>query len=101
MQPFIKKSTRSSHPAKKGGVCSGLMLSGALGTANVSKNKVVLRLHKDLYRKEILERVKKEDPKSVVSLAIQGDYYLLDLCIDGFSDCLDFLNYLIYINRIE
>ena len=65
------------------------------------KDKIFIRLNKELYKKELIEKIEKEEPDSVVYLKSQKNYYLLELRVDNFSEYLNFLNYLIYLNRIR
>jgi len=58
-----------------------------------------VRLNKELYPKELIESVIKEEPASIQSFNSQKDYYLVELKNAVGEDILDFLNYLIYLNR--
>lgn len=59
------------------------------------KNKLFIRLHKDLYSKNLIEKVRKKEADSIISFKSQRNYYLLELQVDDFEDYFDFLNYLI------
>ena len=60
------------------------------------KNKALLKLHKDLYPAELLDKIKNLDTSSIVSTVEHNSYFLVELNIDVEEDYLDFLNYLIY-----
>lgn len=61
----------------------------------------LVKLHKDLYTKEIIERAQQKEPGSVVTIGVKSDYYLVELALSAEDDCFAFLNYLIYLRRSE
>ena len=61
--------------------------------------KVYIKLHSELYNKNVFDEIKKEEPGYIKSIKKQNDYYLLDVAAKDKSEYLDFLNYLIYIER--
>ncbi len=63
--------------------------------------KTYIKLHKGLYGKNLIERIKKEFPQDILSLKASKNYHLLELDIDGPEDYFDFCNYLIYYSRIS
>lgn len=65
------------------------------------KNSFVLRLHKNLYKKEALERLLKEDKKSVriSSSPKEKDFYFVELKTGRLKDVLEWSNYLFYLNK--
>ncbi|MEI8348842.1 MAG: hypothetical protein WCI77_01695 [Candidatus Omnitrophota bacterium] len=62
-------------------------------------SKQLVRLHKTLYRKEILQRAKELEPGTVGAVQSDGQYYLVELSVDTEEDYFSFLNYLIYLGR--
>ena len=64
----------------------------------IGKKKFV-KLHKELYSRNLINKIKKEIPDSIISLKSQKDYHLLELEIDGTEDYFDFCNCLIYFDR--
>ena len=64
----------------------------------IGKKKFV-KLHREIYSKSLINRIKKEIPDSIISLKSQKNYYLLELEIDDPEDYLDFCNCLIYFNQ--
>jgi len=60
-----------------------------------SKESFRIRLCKDLYDAELIERVRKDNADAVVSVAKNKDYYLVELRADNYGECFDFLNCLI------
>jgi len=62
-------------------------------------NKLFIKLHKDLYKKDTIEAAKKEEPDTVMSVRGIKNYYLVELHADSQRDYLSFLNYLIYAER--
>ncbi|MCF7888080.1 MAG: hypothetical protein K9L76_02250 [Candidatus Omnitrophica bacterium] len=63
------------------------------------KNKSYLKLHKKIYNKSLINKMKTQIFDSILSIKSQKDYYLLEIDADNKSDYFDFLNYLIYLNR--
>jgi len=64
----------------------------------IGKKKFV-KLHRELYSKNLINRIKKEIPDSIISFKSQKDYYLLELDVDDAVDYFDFCNCLIYFDR--
>ena len=64
-----------------------------------SENKTFLKLHKDIYKKQVLNKLRKEDPETITDIRLEADYYLLELQLDDPEDYFSFLNYLIYSNQ--
>jgi hypothetical protein len=64
-----------------------------------SGNTFSVRLNKDLYPKELLERATKEEPKSIQSFSSQKHHHLVKLKAATNEDYFAFLNYLVYLNR--
>ena len=64
-----------------------------------SGNTFSVRLNKELYPRELLERAIKEEPQGIQSFNSQNNYYLVKLKNAESDDCLAFLNYLIYLDR--
>ena len=62
-------------------------------------DKLSVRLNNELYGEDLINKIIKEEPNSIVSLSSQGNYYFLELDVDSPRDYFDFLNYLIYQNR--
>jgi hypothetical protein len=63
------------------------------------KNKIFVKLHKRLYRKELIEKIKKETSEAIKCIESDKDYYLLELEVDEPVEYFEFLNYLIYLNK--
>jgi len=63
------------------------------------KDRLSVRLNKELYKRELIERAARQEPNSVISINTQGKYYLVELKADDFGNYFDFLNYLIYLSR--
>lgn len=63
------------------------------------KGSIILKLHKDLYKKETILRIAKEEPDFLNALSLRKQYYLLEFKNADYGSCLDFLNYLIYLER--
>lgn len=65
------------------------------------KDKFILKLHKDLYKKEvILKAFQSEGVDFSWNLGSSKDYHLVRIATKNPEDCLDLLNYLIYLGRI-
>jgi len=62
------------------------------------KNKVVLKLHRQLYKKNIINSAAKEEPDFIKNIVTGKKYYILELKKNR-ADCLSFLNYLIYSHK--
>jgi len=62
-------------------------------------NSFFIRLHRELYKKELLARARKENPDLVGAVLPRGNYYLVDLKTTEKSEYLVFLNYLIGLNQ--
>jgi len=58
-------------------------------------NKVFVKLHKDLYDKNLIQKVREKEADSIISFKPQKKYYLLELRVDDFEDYFNFCNYLI------
>lgn len=58
-----------------------------------------VKLHKQLYRKPLINKLKNNLAGEVTSFKTKGDYYFLRIDAESESDCLNFLNYLIYLQR--
>ena len=67
----------------------------------INRNNIFLKLHRDLYSKEILERLQKENAEFILSIKEKNKYYFLKLNKFNLQNCFDFLNYLIYLLRSE
>jgi hypothetical protein len=64
------------------------------------KNSYTLKLHKDLYKQEPLERLLKEDKGWVRNLnAKDKAYYHCELKNAQLKDVLEWANYLFYLNK--
>lgn len=63
------------------------------------KDIQLIKLNRALYPKDLIEKIKREEPNSIISLKSNNKYYILELKVDNFKDYFDFLNYLIYLNR--
>ena len=61
--------------------------------------KKFVKLHRELYSKNLINRIKKEIPDSIVSVKSNKKYHLLELKIDDSGDYFDFCNCLIYFNQ--
>ena len=64
----------------------------------IGKKKFV-KLHREIYSKNLINRIKKEIPDSIISFKSRKNYYLLELKVDESEDYLDFCNCLIYFNQ--
>jgi len=62
------------------------------------KRKLVV-LHRELYGQELIEQARLMEPGAVVSVTTKGDYHLVALKNSERLECLNFLNYLIYLKR--
>lgn len=62
-------------------------------------NSSFVKLHKNLYKKELILRVKEENPGFVRAIISRGKYYLVDLDISKKSEYFFFLDYLIGLNQ--
>jgi len=58
-----------------------------------------IKLHKDLYDKNLIEKVKEKEADSIISFKSKKSYYLLELKVNDFVDYFDFCNYLIDFRR--
>jgi hypothetical protein len=65
-----------------------------------SKNKVLLKLHKEIYGKDLLSAAK-EETGMVSAIFTQKKHYLVELDTDTKTDYLEFLNHLIYLKRAK
>ena len=63
------------------------------------KNRIFVKLNKELYEKALIEKIGLVEPGSISSISTKKDYYLVELNIDSPEDYLGFLNYLIYYKR--
>lgn len=64
-----------------------------------SGRKLYVKLHSELYDRSLFEGIKKEEPGYIKSINARDGYYFIDLNTHKSKDCLDFLNYLIYLER--
>lgn len=64
-----------------------------------SKNGFLIRLCKDLYTMSAINKVKIDNPGTILSVNIKAGNYFLELAVDDHQECFDFLNCLIYHNR--
>jgi len=60
---------------------------------------VIVRLHKDLYKAQTIEQIRKEEPQMVKSFKRQHDYYFVELASQDSDSHFRFVNYLIYRTR--
>lgn len=65
-----------------------------------SKKKVFLKLHKEIYGKDLLSAMK-EETGMIRAILPQGKHYLVELDTDTKTDYLEFLNHLIYLKRAK
>lgn len=65
------------------------------------QDKLFVKLNKELYKRDAIERIKNQEPDSIISIRLKKNYYFLELKVDEFEDYFDFLNYLIYFLRIK
>jgi len=61
--------------------------------------KRFVKLHKDLYSGDLIDKVKKEIPGSVISCKSLKSYHILELSVDDGDDYFDFCNCLIHFNK--
>jgi len=66
-----------------------------------SKGKLFVKLNKDLYPKELIQKAAEREPGSVISVGKEKAYHLLELNVDNSGEYLDFLNFLIYLKRSQ
>lgn len=64
-----------------------------------NKGRLSVKLNKNIYKKSLIDKLKKEIPGSILSFKSQSNYYLLEIDADGESDYFDFLNCLIYLYK--
>jgi len=62
-------------------------------------NSFFVRLHRKLYKKELLVRIKEEKPDFVRAVMSRGNYYLVELMVNEETEYFAFLNYLISLNQ--
>ena len=62
-------------------------------------NRILIRLNKDIYNKDLIDKAKKDEPASIFSITVQKNYYFLELNVDKFTEYFDFLNFLIYLKQ--
>ena len=65
------------------------------------EGKIFIKLNRNLYKKDLIEKAKRENPTSLGSLRKRGEYYLLEFREENLTEYFDFLNYLIYLKRIQ
>lgn len=63
------------------------------------KNSFTLKLHKHLYRRDIIKKAVSEDKGWVKEMPVSGSYFRLKLATSKVEDVFDWMNYLIYLHR--
>lgn len=63
------------------------------------KGKSYLKLHKKIYSKSLIDKIKEEASDFILSVVPKKNYYFLEINADRQSDYFDFLNYLIYLYK--
>lgn len=61
--------------------------------------KIFIKLHKELYSRDVIERVRRQEPGILGMVHSDAAYYLVEMKTKQKRDYLDFLNYLIYTAR--
>ncbi|MFH1875879.1 MAG: hypothetical protein ABH865_03215 [Candidatus Omnitrophota bacterium] len=61
--------------------------------------KIFIKLHKELYDRNVIERVKRQEPGILGVVHSDAAHYLVEMRTKQRRDYLDFLNYLIYMAR--
>ena len=62
-------------------------------------NSSFIKLHRKLYKKELLTQIKEKKPGFVHTVAQRGNYYLVKLRVNDEIEYFAFLNYLISLNQ--
>lgn len=60
------------------------------------QGKLQLKLHKELYRKDVIDFANKCEPGFISSVKASAKFYLLDLNTSDPGECFEFLNFLVY-----
>ncbi len=62
-------------------------------------NKLKIKLNIEVYNKSLFDQIRKEDPRRIKSVKTKNGYFFVELNVKKSKDYLDFLNYLIYLER--
>ncbi len=63
------------------------------------RNQILVRLNSKLYSKELIENLCKQAKDNISSVKLEKGYHLVELRTASQEDYLDFLNYLIFLQR--
>lgn len=63
------------------------------------KNSFILRLNKDMYRDDIVQKAISEDKDWIKEVSKSGNYRCLSLKTSDLEDALSWINYLIYLHK--
>lgn len=63
------------------------------------ENSSFVKLHRKLYKKELLDQIKERMPDFVRRVMLRGNYYLVELRAKEEIEYFVFLNYLISLNQ--
>ena len=63
------------------------------------KNSFILKLNKELYRNDIVQKALSEDKDWIKVTSSSGDYFRLRLKTSKIKDVLNWMNYLIYLHK--
>lgn len=63
------------------------------------KSNFILKLHKALYRKDVIQKALSEDKDWIKQTSVCDDYICLRLTTSKISDVLSWMNYLIYLHK--
>ena len=63
------------------------------------KNSFFLRLNKGLYRNDVVKKALSEDKDWVSEASADDNYFCLELKTTDIDDVLNWMNYLIYLNK--
>lgn len=63
------------------------------------KSSFLLRLNKELYRKDVIQKALSDDKDWVKETSAPGDYFYIRLKTPKIKDVFDWMNYLIYLHK--
>ncbi len=63
------------------------------------KNNFTLKLNKKLYRNDVVQKALTEDKDWIEAVPMSGNYFCLKLLTSDIDDVLNWMNYLIYLNK--
>ena len=63
------------------------------------KNNFILKLNKDVYRRELIQKAISEDKDWIKETSVSGHYCHLQLKTSKIKDVYNWMNYLIYLHK--